>query len=179
MNGLKKALVVVTAGALVTAVGSLGAFAAPTSTTANTKVDTVTSATVTDNSAVFIKDASKNGIRVFCISKDMTLPKTLVIAGVFKDTKQNKNDRSMALFAADKNNKVTNFTLTVPSIIDSTPNLNVEGGTIKGDVYVNAAGFNLIKGAKVDGNIYFMNSSYKKAFKLDAASSVTGKILVK
>lgn len=190
MKGLTIALVVAaTIGVIGTGCAKQSAPAstpAPQQQTPSTqaKVDATASASFTADSTVFLKNASKDGKRVFGITKDMTLTNALVIEGTFsekddKDPNKTINDRSMALEARDKNNKpIANFTLTAPSITIASEGLVVEGGVIKGDVYVQAPGFNLLR-AKVDGNIYFASAEIQKSFKMDAASTVTGKQEIK
>jgi hypothetical protein len=182
IKGLKIALLAVMVGSIVSVTGY--ASSAPTKTKPVVKVDVTSSATFTDDSALFIKNASKNGKRVFGITKDMTLTKKLVIEGTFtepddKDPKKLIKDRSMALEARDKNNKpIANYTLIVPSIIISSPGQVVEGGIIKSNIYVKAQGFTLVR-AKVVGNIYFANKAFQKSFTMDATSSVKGKQEIK
>lgn len=53
------------------------------------------------------------------------------------------------------------YTLTVSKLTVQSENFVVAGGTVKGDIYVEANGFYLDPTATVDGDIYFPNQELK------------------
>lgn len=154
--------------------------ATPTPTPAATKTDTVTSASIVNNSAAFEKAISKNGTWIIAILKDVTTDKDLVLDGEFNNKKKDTKgkliiQRKIALYAQDAKHVVTaRYTLTAPKITINSPNASIEHGTFKGDIYVENNTFQL-KDNKVIGNIYFKDAAAKAGFKMDKTSSVTGK----
>ncbi|MNP15967.1 hypothetical protein D3C76_1083420 [compost metagenome] len=81
------------------------------------------------------------------------------------------------MYAQDADKNITaQYTLTVPKFTVQSENLKVQGGTIKGDVYVEANGFNLHETATIDGNLYFANEDVKATAVLDG--KVTGETKV-
>ncbi|MBL4938596.1 hypothetical protein JK636_23100 [Clostridium sp. YIM B02515] len=147
-------------------------------TNQKTPPDAVTTASIVDNEAAFLKATSKDGRWIIAIVKDLTISKDIILEGDFKNSKGDLQ-RKLALYTQDSNKKVTNrFTLTAPKMVVKSPNASIQHGTFKGDVYVETKDFQLID-AKVDGNIYFNSDEAKAGFKMDADSSVTGKREVK
>jgi hypothetical protein len=47
-----------------------------------------------------------------------------------------------------------------------SPNTKIAGGTIKGDVYIEAQGFNLSQEAKIEGNIFSMQMKMSRLQRL-------------
>jgi hypothetical protein len=154
--------------------------ATTTPTPAATKTDTVTSASIVNNSAAFEKAISKNGTWIIAILKDVTTDKDLVLDGEFNNKKKDTKgkliiQRKIALYAQDAKHVVTaRYTLTAPKITINSPNASIEHGIFKGDIYVENNTFQL-KDNKVIGNIYFKDAAAKAGFKMDKTSSVTGK----
>lgn len=145
------------------------------------KADVVTTASLVNEEEAFVKAISKDGTWIVAILADMTINKELVIEGEFHD----KNDttkpvyRKLALYAQDEDHKVTaRYTLTAPKLMIKNENTKIQGGTFKGDVYVQANGFNITDG-KVDGNVYFASDEYKASFKMEKGGTVTGATEVK
>jgi peptidoglycan hydrolase-like protein with peptidoglycan-binding domain len=142
-------------------------------------IDTVSSASVTDNALVFEKSIGKDGKWIICTTKDLVTDKELVLDGEFKNGKKNPDgtdaiQRKIALYTQDdKKNVTARFTLTAPKLTIKSPNARIQSGTFKGDVYVTVPNFQLVD-AKVDGNIYFTTQEAKDTFKSDAKSSITG-----
>ena len=158
---------------------------APTTAAKETpKADAVTTASIVNDQAAFIKAISKDGTWIICTLKDMTIDKELVLDGEFKNGKKDANgkdviQRKIGLYTQDANKKVTaRFTLTAPKLTVNSPNARIQSGTFKGDVYVAAKNFELVD-ATVDGNVYFTNDEAKATFKTDPTSKVTGKQEVK
>ncbi|OGO78277.1 MAG: hypothetical protein A2Y23_10505 [Clostridiales bacterium GWB2_37_7] len=140
-------------------------------------VDAVATASIVRDNAAFEKAISVEGSWIPSVLRDLTFDKELVLDGVFydKNDKAKGEKRKIALYTQDAKKVTTrSFTLTAPKLIVKSPNANISKGTFKGDVYVSAPNFNLIV-AKVDGNVIFTTQEAKDTFKMDAASSITGK----
>lgn len=141
--------------------------------------DAVGSASIVDNAAAFEKAISADGTWIIAITKDLTVDKDLVLAGDFKNGKKDADgkelyQRKIALYTQDADRNITNrFTLTVKSLTVQSIVGSIQHGTLKGDLYVDVAGFQLID-AKVEGNVYFKSEAFKSSFSMDATSSVTG-----
>ncbi|WHH59564.1 hypothetical protein [Petroclostridium sp. X23] len=145
------------------------------------QVDVVTTASLVNEEAAFLKAISKDGTWIVCTLEDMKIDKELVLEGEF----HNKNDaaqplyRKLALYAQDADHKVTaRYTLTAPKLTIKSPNAKIQGGTFKGDVYVEANGF-IVQDAKIEGNVYFANEEFKSTFKTEKEGTVTGTTEVK
>lgn len=116
---------------------------------------------------------------IVLLKNDITTDKDVVVEGDF--TKPDKNDSSkmvpagrvLALYENGDNNQIKSYTLTTPKLTVKSKDTKLEGGTVVGDVYVEADGFEL-QNAKVEGNVYFSKQEYKDSFKLDDKSTVTG-----
>lgn len=160
--------------------GCSGSTPAQNSTTQ--KTDTVASASQINDEAAFEKAISKDNTNfMIIVNKDLTFTKDLLVdSGVKKGTDgKDAPNRSIAPAAEDSNQKITSrYTITVPNLVFNGENGKIEYGIVKGDVYVQAAGFTL-KDATINGNLYFANDDLKNAFKPDATTKVTGTIGVK
>ena len=151
------------------------------------KTDVVTSASFTKDLAVLVKGMSKEGNWIIGITENITTDKELVLEGD-DFTKADKKDptkkvpagkRQLVLLARDDKKVTTaNYILTAKKLTIKSKNGKIEGGTFKGDVYVESTGFSL-EASKIDGNIYFANENDKKTFKMDDKSSVSGKQEIK
>lgn len=155
-----------------------------------TQADAVTAATaiaLTKDPTVLAKAMSKDGNWMMGITENMTTDKEFVLEGE-NFTQPDKKDltkkvpatkRLLVLSTRDDKKVITaNYTLTAKKLTVKSKNTRIEGGIFKGDVYVEATGFNL-EAAKIDGNIYFANEEAQKSFKMDDKSSVTGKQEIK
>jgi hypothetical protein len=101
------------------------------------------------------------------------------VAGeVYEEEGADAPRRKFALYSQDENRNVTDrYTLTVPNLIVRHENVRIQGGTIDGDVYVEAEGFEL-RGATIDGNLYFENESLQESFEMDDGATVTGETAI-
>lgn len=142
----------------------------------NKTTDTSASASIVDNNDAFVQAISRGGTWIICTKQDLKIDKDLLVDGEFKNNKQPPvSQRKIALYAQDENRKVTaRYTLTAPKMTITSPDCGLWYGTFKGDIYVSAKNFQL-KGATVDGNIYFTTDEAKSTFVMDADSKVTGK----
>ncbi|NJD01986.1 MAG: hypothetical protein FIA99_05180 [Ruminiclostridium sp.] len=158
--------------------------AATTAATTTAAVDAVTTASIVKDADAFLKAISKDGTWIIATLNDLTIDKELVLDGTFKNGKKDDAgkdiiQRKIALYTQDADHKVTaRFNLTAPKLTVKSENARIQGGTFKGDVYVEANNF-MIVDAKVEGNVYFASEEFKSSFKLDKGGTVTGATEVK
>ena len=165
----------------VTLLAGCSAKPAATTTTAATttaaSADAVSGASKATDPDSFIKGAGKDGAWIIYTLADMTIDKEIVLEGEFKN--KDVIARKIALYTQDAERKVTaRFTLTAPKLTVKSENARIQGGTFKGDVYVEANGF-MVVDAKVEGNVYFASEEIKSTFKLDKGGTVSGVTEVK
>jgi hypothetical protein len=161
--------------ASATTAPAASATAAPTEQT-----DAVTTASIVNQADAFTKAVSADGTWIIAVLNDLTIDQDVVVAGEFHDGGEATGDiyRKIALYAQDADRNITaQYTLTVPKLTVQSENLRVQGGTIKGDVYVEAKGFNLHETATIDGNLYFASEELKTSAAIDG--KVTGATEVK
>lgn len=147
--------------------------AAATTAPAAEQTDATSAASIVDEAAAFTKAVSAEGTWIVAILNDLTVDQDVVVAGEFHDKGAAENDiyRKLALYAQDADHKVTaTYTLTAPKVTVQSENFRVQGGTIKGDVYVEANGFNLTEDATIDGNLYFTSED------VQASAAIEGKV---
>lgn len=139
--------------------------------------DVVSSASLASDEATLQKALKESWIVL--MKNDITTDKEIVVEGDFtKPDDDNSNKmvpagRTLALYENGEDNKTKSYTLTAPKLTIKSKDTKVEGGTIVGDIYVEANGFEL-ENTKVEGNIYFSKQEYKDSFKMDDKSTVTG-----
>jgi len=141
----------------------------------NKTPDVVTTASIVNEANDFVNAVGENGTWIIATLGDLSIDKEVVVAGEFHDKGDTNNPiyRKIALYTQDEDHNITaSFTLTVPKLTVQSENLRIQGGTVKGDVYVEAKGFNLHESAKVDGNIYYANDEVKESAVIDG--QVTG-----
>ncbi|MFS0863149.1 polymer-forming cytoskeletal protein [Fredinandcohnia sp. 179-A 10B2 NHS] len=146
-----------------------------TSTAAETATDVVTTASLVNEAGAFINAVSENGTWIIATLGDLTIDEDVVVAGEFRDKGEADGDiyRKIALYAQDEDHNITaQYTLTVPKLTVQSENLRIQGGTVKGDVYIEANGFNVHESATIDGNLYFANEEVKASAVIDG--KVTG-----
>jgi hypothetical protein len=141
--------------------------------------DSVTTASPKESSdpAALVKGLSAEGYWIFAALSDITLTETLNVDGEFHDKGDPAAElyRKLALYAQDANYKVTqSYTLTVPQMNVTSPNFRIQEGTVKGNIHVNADGFELLR-CKLDGNLTFETQAQMDSAKL-AEGTVTGTI---
>jgi len=154
--------------------------ATATNAPATEQTDAKSTASIVNQADAFTKAVSKDGNWIVAILNDVTVPDEVVVAGEFHDkgAAENAIYRKIALYSQDADHKITaSYTLTVPKFTVQSENLKVEGGTIKGDVYVEAKGFTLPDTATIDGNLYFKSEDLKASAKIDG--KVTGATEIK
>lgn len=141
--------------------------------------DATTTASIVNQADAFKTAVSENGTWIIAILNDLTVDGEVVVAGEFHDKGDAAKDvyRKIALYSQDADHNITaSYTLTVPKLTVKSENLKVQGGTIKGDVYVQAGGFTLDKTATVDGNIYYASADFQSSAKVEG--TVTGEAKV-
>lgn len=143
-----------------------------------TEADAVTSASIVDEETALENALSENGTWIIAVLNDIDTDKELTIAGDF----HSKNDsaqplyRKLALYAQDDDHNVTDrYTLSAPKLTITSPNTRIQGGTFKGDVYVQADGFT-VQDATIDGNVYFASQQFKDSFVLPEEEGKTGTV---
>lgn len=149
-----------------------------TADTDNKPVDVVTTASMVNDETALQKAMSKDGTWIICTLADLSTDKELVLEGEFRDKNDAAKDlyRKVGLYAQDEDHNVTaRYTLTAPKLTIKSPNAKIQGGTFKGDVYVEANGFT-VQDATVDGNIYFASQEYKDSFVLSTEEGKVGKV---
>ncbi len=146
-------------------------------TDSNEEVDAVTTASIVTDGDALISGLSTEGTWIVATLNDIELSAELIVDGEF--THREALDRKLALYTQDEDRNITaQFTLTTPKLIVKSPNFRITGGTVKGDVYVEANGFKLDKASTVDGDIYFASKEQLDTFVATETSAVTGKLVV-
>lgn len=144
--------------------------------------DAATTASPKESSdpAALAKGLSTEGTWIFAILSDVTVEETLNVDGEFHD----KDDpaaavyRKLSLYAQDADhNVIANYTLTVPQIVVTSPNFRIQEGIVKGDIHVNADGFELMR-STIEGNLTFETQAQMDSAKL-AEGTVSGTVSLK
>lgn len=142
---------------------------------------------VTEPSKVINSETLDTAVKeswIVILEDDVTTNNEIVLEGGFK--KADKDDSTMmveaprvlTMYKSDENKEIIDtYTLTTPKVILKGDKSKVEGGTLKGDLYVEANDV-VLEACTVDGNIYFKNQEAKDTFIMDEASKVTGEMKV-
>jgi len=180
MSLLKKKLV---AGAAVVALGGfLGACDAAEDTTEETTEengDAVTAASITADPDEVMASLSEDGTWITALLDNVTLEEEVTVAGTFHDggDEAEAEYRKLALYAQDDERNVTDtYTLTVPMMTVESPNFRIQEGTLDGDVYVDAEGFELTN-STVTGDVTFSSQEMMDAAMMDEGT-VEGEVTV-
>ncbi len=141
--------------------------------------DVVTTASIVDEGSAFADAVSEDGTWIIATLNDVTVEEEVVVAGEFHDKGEEANDiyRKIAAYTQDEDRNITDsFTITTPKMTVQSENLNFQGGTLAGDVYVDVNGFNLDETATIDGNLTFASQEYQDTANI--AGEVTGETTV-
>lgn len=147
------------------------------------KTDMVTSPSRVTDEANLFRAIGESWIVI--LENDVNTTKEIVLDTGFE--KADKDDSSkmvptsrvLALYKNGENKeKEASYTLTTPKLTIKDENAKIEGGVVKGDVYVESNGVTL-EDATIDGNVYFKNEEAKNTFHIDEKSKVTGTMEVK
>lgn len=120
------------------------------------------------------------GSWIVLFEEDITADETIMVFGaVYEEEGAEAPRRKLALYTQDEDRNVTaRYTLTVPSLAVHHMNTRIQAGTISGDVYVSAEGFELIGGATIDGDLYFATEELRDSAEISDDSTVTGEIKI-
>lgn len=141
----------------------------------NGNADAMTTPSIVNQPDAFVNAVSEQGTWIIATLNDLAIEQEVTVAGTFHDKGAADGDvyRKIALYAQDADHNITDsYTLSVPKLTVKSENLLIQGGTVKGDVYVEAAGFHLDATATIDGNLYFSSDDVKNSAKIDG--KVTG-----
>lgn len=137
--------------------------------------DAVTTASLVNDGEGFVQAVSENGTWIVAILNDVTVERETTVAGTFHNRNDPNNEvyRKLALYAQDEDRNITaNYTLTLPRLTVQSENFRIQGGTVKGDVVVEAKGFNLHETSTIDGNLIFASEEIRESASIDG--TVTG-----
>ncbi|WP_226036423.1 hypothetical protein [Aquibacillus saliphilus] len=168
-----KTLLVV--GLSVSLLAACGSEAEETEAPAETEkgADVVTTASIVNEAGAFVDAVSEDGTWIIAALNDLTIDEEVVVAGEFYDKDDTTKDiyRKIAPYTQDDDHNITeSFTITVPKLTVQSENLNFQGGTLAGDVYVEANGFLLHESATIEGNLYFANEE------VEASATIEGEV---
>ncbi|MRH42856.1 hypothetical protein GH741_09175 [Aquibacillus halophilus] len=150
-----------------------------TDTTTTNDPDVVTTASIVNEADAFVDAVSEDGTWIIATLGDITVEEDVVVAGQFHDKDDPEADiyRKIAPYTQDDDHNITeSFTITVPKLTVQSENLRIQGGTLAGDVYVEANGFNLHESATIEGNIYYASADVEATAVIDG--EVTGSVEV-
>lgn len=143
------------------------------------EADVVTTASIVDEAGAFVDAVSADGTWIIATLSDITIEEDVVVAGEFHDKADEASDiyRKIAAYTQDDDhNIIDSFTITVPKLTVQSENLNFQGGTLAGDVYVEANGFQLHETANIEGNLTFASQEFQDS--ADISGEVSGETTV-
>lgn len=143
--------------------------------TASESTDATTTASIVAEEQAFVEAVGEDGTWIIATLNDLTIEEDVVVAGEFHDKGDEANDiyRKIEPYTQDEDHNITeSFTVTVPQLTVQSENLNFQGGTLAGDVYVEADGFQLHESATIDGNLIFADEEVEGSVTIDG--EVTG-----
>lgn len=139
-------------------------------------VDVVTSASLVVDANALVKGLSADGTWIVAAYNNMAIANEILVDGEF--IHRDAVARKLALYTQDEERNITaSFTVSAPKMTVKSENFRIQGGTFKGDVVVEANGFNLVA-AQIDGNLYFTSQEAMDTFVISDDSSVTGETAV-
>ncbi|MGO1371522.1 MAG: hypothetical protein ACTHVE_06660 [Senegalia sp. (in: firmicutes)] len=144
--------------------------------TSDEDADVTTTPSIVDEEGAFKEAISSDGTWIIATLNDLTFDEDLVVEGEFHDKGDSNEDlyRKLAPYTQDEDrNIIDRYTITAPKMTIKSPNTKLQGGTFKGDIYVEADGF-ILSDAKIDGNLYFANEEYQKSFSEEEETEITG-----
>lgn len=141
--------------------------------------DVVTAASFVEKAEDLQLASSKDGTWIIIPTTDITLEDNLTVSGTFYNGDDEDGDiyRKLAAYDQDDDRNVTaQHTITTPKLVVESENLNFQGGTLNGDVYVDAEGFQLHETATITGDLTFANADYEAS--ADISGTVEGQTTV-
>lgn len=120
-----------------------------------------------------------DGSWIVIFTSDVTVGEEVVVAGeVYEEEGAEAPRRKIALYEQDADRNVTaRYTLTAPRLVVEHVNTRIQAGEVAGDVFVNAEGFQL-RGATINGNLYFASEALRESAEIDEDSTVMGEIRI-
>lgn len=120
-----------------------------------------------------------DGSWIVIFTGDVTVGEPITVSGeVYEEEGAEAPRRKIALYEQDADRNVTaRYTLTAPRLEVEHVNTRIQAGEIAGDVFVNAEGFEL-RGATINGNLYFASESLREGAEIDEESTVMGEIRI-
>jgi predicted small lipoprotein YifL/cytoskeletal protein CcmA (bactofilin family) len=128
-----------------------------------------------------VQDAlGPDGSWIVIFTDDVTVGEELTVAGeVYEEEGADAPRRKIALYEQDADRNVTaRHTLTTPRLIIEHENTRIQSGEVAGDVFVNAAGFELTGGGTINGNLYFASEEFRDGANITDDSTVMGEIRI-
>lgn len=169
------------------------------STTEDTKVEDNTTPPVSENDKTNESDVvampsraadEENLFRaldeswIILVENDITTTKDVVLNTGFEKADENDKNkmvstpRVLVLCTKDANKNIDkNFTLTTPKVTIKDEGAKIEGGVIKGDLYIEVNNV-ILEHTTVEGNVYFTSQNAKDSVVIKE-STVTGTMEVK
>lgn len=132
--------------------------------------DVVTAASFVNDEDGMHAASAENGTWIIIPTEDVTLENELVVAGTFYDKDDESSDvyRKIAPYTQDDDQNIEEqYTVTTPRLVVQSENLNFQGGTLAGDVYVEANGFQLDESSTVTGNLTFADEEYEASAEIN------------
>ena len=121
---------------------------------------------------------------IVLVENDITTQKEVVLNTGYEktdETDENKmvtTPRVLVLCTKDANKNIDkNFTLTTPKVIVKDEGAKIEGGIIKGDLYIETNNV-ILEYTKIEGNVYFSSQDAKDSVVIKE-STITGTMEVK
>lgn len=140
--------------------------------------DAVTAASITDDADQVVASLSTDGNWLTAITADVAIDDDVTVAGTFHDGGDDSADeyRKLALYAQDDDRNVTDeYTLSVGTMTVESPNFRIQNGTVDGDVYVDAEGFEMEE-STVTGNVTFASQDLQDSANMNG--TVEGEVSV-
>lgn len=139
-------------------------------------VDVVTSASLVTDANDLVAGLSADGTWIVAVYNNMALKQDIIVEGEFVNREEIA--RKLALYTQDEERNITaSFTVSAPKMVVKSENFRLQGGTFKGDVIVEANGFNM-RAATIDGNLYFASQEAMDSIEISEDSTVTGETAV-
>lgn len=141
--------------------------------------DVVAAASFVEDEEGLQAASDENGKWIIIPTTDINLGEELVVAGTFHDGGDESKDvyRKIAAYEQDDDRNITaQHTITTSRLVVQSENLNFQGGTLDGDVYVEADGFQLHETATITGDLVFANADFEAS--ADISGTVEGETTV-
>jgi hypothetical protein len=142
---------------------------------------------VTSSSRVSDEKSLLNALNnswIVILEKDITTAQEVMLkTGHQKNAEGDESEkvdtpRVLVLLKKDEKDEVIDtYKLETPKLTIKDEGAKIEGGTIKGDIYIEVNNVNLQE-ARIEGNVFFISEEAKSSFTLDEGSSISGNMEV-